>query len=91
MSSADKTSGGAVALIRPVTDFYARVLSSPRLAHHFEDAAMEALIAKQAAFISATLNGDTRYAAEDFGASSRSALGHRHRFRRTDRPPQIEP
>jgi truncated hemoglobin YjbI len=52
-------------LIRPVTDFYARLLGSPRLAHHFEGAAIEALIAKQSAFITAALSGETRYTHQD--------------------------
>lgn len=55
--------GGTVDLIRMVTRFYSKVLSSPLLEKYFAGVPMEVLIAKQAAFIDTIVRGDPGYSA----------------------------
>ena len=48
-----------------VTSFYSKVLASPVLSRHFAGIPMEVLVAKQAAFIDATLRGDSGYSSAE--------------------------
>lgn len=57
--------GGTVGMIRVVTAFYARVLESPLLSHHFAGMSMDSLISQQAAFMDAIVRGDPGYSDTD--------------------------
>lgn len=54
----------ALSLVRLMTDFYRRVVESPRLAHFFAEVSMDSLIAHQAAFIATVKDATPRYSDE---------------------------
>ena len=61
----DAPGGSNVAMIRLATSFYSDVLKSPLLSPYFAGVSMDALIAKQAAFIDTIIRGDPGYSADD--------------------------
>lgn len=63
--------GGAEAMAAIVPRFYARVLTDPRLAHHFRGREMGRLACHQAAFLTELLGGPRTYRGRDLTEAHR--------------------
>ena len=64
--------GGLAPIGQVVRQFYRDVLSSPRLAHHFEGIEMERLIDHQTKFLSHALGGPVEYSGRSLAASHKN-------------------